>query len=186
MSALVAGINVARGEEHPLGFVEKRGKGLLLTLGAVAVLTMSIFLITALPPMLSDAGMGSDSRVVLNIVRWPAVAVVMVIGIGVLYRISLENPPRARLGILTPGTVVATFAWLAASGLFAVYTANFSRYSRTYGSLSSIIVVLLWLYLSAFSVLIGAEVDGARADADQRRDAPERTSAAQASTSVST
>jgi membrane protein len=71
-------------------------------------------------------------------------------------------PPPARFGILTPGTVVAALAWLVASGLFAVYTANFSRYSKTYGSLSSIIVVLLWLYLSAFAVLIGAEVDGAR------------------------
>ena len=52
--------------------------------------------------------------------------------------------------------------WLLASGVFSVYTANFSRYSRTYGSLSSIVVVLLWLYLSAFSILIGAEVDGSK------------------------
>jgi membrane protein len=56
--------------------------------------------------------------------------------------------------------VVATIVWLVASGGFAVYTSNFARYSKTYGSLGSIVVVLLWLYLSAFAVLIGAETDG--------------------------
>jgi membrane protein len=161
MAALVAGINVARDAEHAVGFVEKRGKGLLLTLGAVALLSVMLFLITALPPLMSDIGLGTDGRVVINILRWPALAIVMVVGIGVLYRVAVDDPPPARLGVVTPGTVVATLGWLVASGLFAVYTANFSRYSKTYGSLSSIIVVLLWLYLSVVVILAGAEVDGA-------------------------
>jgi len=160
MAALVAGINVARGQAQPLGFLQKRGRGLILTLGAVALLTLTIFLITVLPPLLSDVRFTGGARVVVNVVRWPVVAAVMVIGIGVLYRIAEERPPVAHFGIFTPGTVVATLTWLTASALFGVYTANFSRYSRTYGSLSSIIVVLLWLYLSAFAVLLGAEVDG--------------------------
>lgn len=160
MAALVAGINVARGQAQPLGFVQKRRRGLILTLGAVGLLTLTIFLVTALPPILSDAGFASGERIVVNVLRWPVLAFVMVTGIGVLYRIAEEQPPVTHFGIFTPGTVVATLTWLAASGLFSVYTANFSRYSRTYGSLSSIIVVLLWLYLSAFAVLLGAEVDG--------------------------
>lgn len=161
MAALVAGINVARAEEQPLGFVAKRSKGLILTLGAVVVLTLMLFLITALPPLMSDAGVGTAGRTALDIARWPVLAIVMILGLGVLYRIAINRPVRARFGVVTPGTVVGTLAWLLASGGFAVYTANFSRYSKTYGSLSSIIVVLLWLYLSAFSVLLGAEVDGA-------------------------
>jgi membrane protein len=167
MAALVAGINVARGQAQPLGFVQKRSRGLILTLGAVALLTLTIFLIAALPPLLSEETSG---RVVLNVLRWPVLAFVMVTGIGVLYRIAEERSPVAHFGIFTPGTVVATLTWLLASGLFSVYTANFSRYSRTYGSLSSIIVVLLWLYLSAFAVLLGAEVDGTAVG----RQAPER------------
>ena len=161
MAALVAGINVARAEQAPLGFVAKRTRGLLLTGGAVVLLTVMIFLITAVPPLLNDAGLGHSGRVVIDILRWPALAIVMILGIGVLYRVAIDRPVRARLGIVTPGTVIGTLSWLLASGAFAVYTANFSRYSRTYGSLSSIIVVLLWLYLSAFSVLLGAEIDGA-------------------------
>jgi membrane protein len=160
MAALVAGISVARDQLTELTFVKKRIKGLMLTLGAVVVLSAMLFLITAVPALLRDLGVGHDGRVVVNILRWPALAVVMIIGLGVLYRISVDRPPRVRFGIVTPGTVVATLVWLAASAGFAFYTANFSRYSKTYGSLASIIVVLLWLYLSAFAVLIGAEVDG--------------------------
>ncbi len=161
MAALVTGISVARDQFQELTFVKKRVKGLLLTLGAVVILGVMIFLITALPALLRDVGLATEGRVVLNILRWPAVAIVMIVGLGALYRISVERPVRVRLGIVTPGTVVATLVWLVASGLFGLYTANFARYSRTYGSLGSIVVVLLWLYLSAFAVLIGAEVDGA-------------------------
>ncbi len=138
----------------------KRVKGLVLTLGAVVVLSAMLFLITAVPALIRDLGVGHDGRVVVNILRWPALAIVMIVGLGVLYRVAVEQPPRVRFGIVTPGTVVATLVWLVASGGFAFYTANFARYSRTYGSLASIVVVLLWLYLSAFAVLIGAEVDG--------------------------
>ena len=161
MAALVTGISVARDQVKELTFVTKRVKGLVLTLGAVVILSVMMFLITALPALLRDVGLASDGRVVLDVLRWPAVAIVMIVGLGVLYRISVERPVRVRFGIVTPGTVVATLVWLVASGLFGLYTANFARYSRTYGSLASIVVVLLWLYLSAFAVLLGAEVDGA-------------------------
>ena len=160
MAALVTGISVARDQVKDLTFVTKRVKGLVLTVGAVIVLATLLFLIAALPSVIRDIGPGDVGEVLLNILRWPALAIVMIVGIGVLYRVAVERPPRVRFGIVTPGTVVATLVWLVASGGFAVYTSNFARYSRTYGSLGSIVVVLLWLYLSAFAVLIGAETDG--------------------------
>ena len=86
----------------------------------------------------------------------------MIAGIGLLYRFSLQDNPPARYGFLTPGAVVATIGWLIVSALFAVYTANFASYSKTYGALASIIVILLWLWLSSLLVLVGAEVDGER------------------------
>jgi membrane protein len=161
MAALVQGISVARDQIKELTFVTKRVKGLVLTVGAVVVLSIMLFLITALPATFRDVGPGTHGQVFLEIARWPVLAIVMVVGIGVLYRVSVERPPRVRFGIVTPGTVVATVVWLAASAGFGFYTSNFARYSKTYGSLGSIVIVLLWLYLSAFAVLIGAEVDGA-------------------------
>lgn len=93
-----------------------------------------------------------------DILRWPLLAIVL--GLGVLYHVAVGQPKQARFGVVPPGALVATLLWLIASGLFAVYTANFASYSKIYGSLASIVVVLLWLYLSAIAVLIGAEIDG--------------------------
>jgi membrane protein len=160
MAALVTGVNVARDQTEPKSFVKKRGKALALTFGAVVLLVVMMFLIAALPSILADAGLGTAGRVVFSILRWPVLAIVMVIGLGVLYRVAVARPKEARFGVVTPGTLVSALLWLVVSGLFAVYTANFASYSKTYGSLASIVVVVLWLYLSALAVLIGAEVDG--------------------------
>lgn len=161
MAALITGIHVAHEREEPTSFVAKRGKALLLTLGAIVFLSVVIFVIAAVPPLLSEAGLGTAGRVVFGIARWPLLAAVMIVGIGLLYRFSVKDSPRGWLGLVTPGAVVAMLGWLIVSAVFAVYTANFSSYSKTYGALASIVVLLLWLWLSSLLVLIGAEVDGA-------------------------
>ncbi len=162
MVALITGIHVAHEREQPKSFIRKRGKALLLTFGAMVFLVIVIFVIAVLPPLLSNAGLGTVGRVVFGILRWPLLAALMVVGVGLLYKFSLKDKPTAWLGIVTPGSIVATIGWLIVSTLFAVYTGNFSRYSKTYGALASIVVVLLWLWLSSLFVLVGAEVDGAR------------------------
>jgi membrane protein len=162
MVALITGIHVAHEYEEPKSFITKRAKALLLTVGAVVFLVLVIFVVAGLPPLLSNAGFGTTGRVAFGIVRWPLLAAVMVLGIGLLYKFSVKDKPAGWLGVVTPGSVVATAGWLIVSALFAVYTANFSSYSKTYGTLASIVVVLLWLWLSSLFILIGAEVDGAR------------------------
>ena len=159
MAALITGLHVAHGQDEPKGFVAKRGKAMSLTIGAMLFLGIVVFLLAALPPLLSNAGLGAAGRVALNILRWPILAVVMIVGIGFLYRFAVPGRPAGWLGVLTPGTVVAMLGWLVVSALFAVYTANFASLSKTYGALASIVVVLLWLWLSSLLVLVGAEVD---------------------------
>ncbi len=66
----------------------------------------------------------------------------MIVGIGLLYRFAVMDSPRGWLGVVTPGAVIAMVGWLIVSALFAVYTANFSNYSKTYGALASIVVLL--------------------------------------------
>jgi membrane protein len=162
MAALITGIHVAHEHEEPKSFITKRSKALLLTVGAVVFLVFVIFVIAGLPSVLSNAGLGTPGRVAFGIVRWPLLAAVMVVGIGLLYKFSLKEHPTTWLGVVTTGSIVATVGWLVVSAFFAVYTANFSSYSKTYGTLASIVVVLLWLWLSSLFILIGAEVDGAR------------------------
>ena len=160
MAALLTAIHVAHEKDEPSGFVAKRGKALALTLGAMVFLGIVIFVIAAVPPLLDKAGLGTVGKVTLGILRWPLLAVVMICGIGLLYRVAVKDGVRGWLGFVTRGAVVATLGWLIVSAGFAFYAANFSSYSKTYGALASIVVVLLWIWLSSLLVLIGAEVDG--------------------------
>jgi len=160
IAALVTGIHIAREREEPKGFIAKRRKALLLTIATIIFLSIVLFVIVAVPPLVSDA-FGEAGQIVFEILRWLFLAAVMVVGIGLLYGFAVEKGARGRLGFLTTGAVVAALGWLAASGLFAAYTANFAHYGKTYGSLASIVILLLWLWLSALVLLVGAEVDGA-------------------------
>jgi len=164
MVALITGLRVAHDCGAPKKFVAKRAQGLVLTFGAVVFLSAVVFLIAVVPPMLADAGLGSGGRIVFDVLRWPLLGFVMAVGVGLLYRLAVPEKPAGWFGFLTPGTLVAILGWLVVSAGFGVYTANFARYSKTYGTLASIVVVLLWLWLSSLLVLIGAEVDAARAE----------------------
>ena len=161
MAALITGIHVAFEQEEPKGFVVKRGRALLLTFGAIVFLGVVMFLIVAASPLLSHAELGTAGRILLDVLGWFILAAVAIVGIGLLYRFAVRDSAAGWLGFLTLGTVTAAVCWLVVSGLFAAYTANFASYGKTYGALASIVVLLLWLWLSSLVVLIGAEVDGA-------------------------
>jgi membrane protein len=157
MAALITGIHVAHEQEQPKRFLVKRGKALALTLAAVVLLSIVVFLVAVVPGLVAD--LGANGRLALAILRWPVLALVMVVGVGFLYRLSVKGARVGRAGVVTPGTLVGAGLWVAVSALFGVYTANFAHYSRTYGSLATIVVLLLWLYLSALAILLGAETD---------------------------
>src|SRR5215471_5418514 len=89
MVALITGIHVAHESDEPRSFVTKRAKALLLTLGALVFLVLVIFVIAGLPPLLSNAGLGTVGRFVFGVLRWPLLAIVMVVGVGLLYKFSL-------------------------------------------------------------------------------------------------
>jgi membrane protein len=161
VAALVTGIHIAREREEPKSFIVKRGKALLLMVAAVIFLGVVIFLVAALSPLMDRAGLGDTGQLVVDIVRWPLLAVLMIVGVGLLYRFAVRHRPRAWLGVVTKGSVIATVGWLIVSAGFAVYTENFASYGKTYGALASIVVVLLWLWLSCLAILVGAEIDGA-------------------------
>jgi membrane protein len=79
-------------------------------------------------------------------------------GLGMLYRYG-PSRSHARVSWVSWGAVAATVLWLLASLAFQIYAANFARYSATYGSLSAVIALLMWFWISAFVVLLGAELN---------------------------
>ena len=82
----------------------------------------------------------------------------MLVALAVLYRYAPDRDDPKWVWT-SPGALVATVVWLAASALFAVYTANFGKYNETYGSLGAVVVVMLWLWLTAMCVIAGAELN---------------------------
>jgi membrane protein len=90
--------------------------------------------------------------------QWPILfAVLLAAFAAVLYLGPDVEHPRFRF--ITPGAVVAALLWIAGSALFAVYTAGFASYNKTWGSLAGVIVTLTWLWLNAVSILFAAEVN---------------------------
>ena len=100
-------------------------------------------------------GLGSTAVTVWDIAKWPVLLVI----IGLILAILFWASPNARHGFqwVSPGGITAVVLWLAASGLFAVYVANFSHYNKIYGSLAGIIVFLIWMWISNVAILLGAE-----------------------------
>ncbi|HEX5567307.1 MAG TPA: YihY/virulence factor BrkB family protein [Streptomyces sp.] len=102
-------------------------------------------------------GMGDQALLVWSVVKWPVLVLLVAAMIGILYWAA----PNARLrGLrMAPGSVVAVLLWVVASAGFAVYTANFGSYNKTYGTLAGVVVFLVWLWLSNLAILLGLELD---------------------------
>ena len=94
----------------------------------------------------------------MRIGSWAVLLALLLVGLAAIYRFG---PSRARAlrRWVTPGSLAAAALWLAASAAFSLYVANFDSYNETYGALGGVIVLLMWLYISAFVVLLGAELN---------------------------
>jgi len=168
MNHLVGAINLAYDERESRGFVRLRAMSLGLTVGAVVFLVAAFGLIAVLPSALAKTGLGFAARVAVSLIRWLVLLLGMLVGLGVLYRYAPDlNSPK--WSWTSPGAILATIGFIVTSLLFSLYTANFGRYNETYGTLGAIVVVMLWLYLTALMVILGAELN-AELERQTRRD----------------
>ena len=131
-----------------------------LVLGVLCLCAVLLLLISGpLARALGDVlGLGSTAVLVWSIVRWPVVVAITGMVITLLYYVT-PNVRQPRFRWLSPGAVLATVVWLAASALFGLFVANFSNFDATYGSLAGAIVFLVWLWLTNTAVLLGAELN---------------------------
>jgi len=158
VKTLMNALNIAYSEEEKRGYIKLSLIALGLTLAFVVVGAVSIGLIVALPPVLAGMGLGSTGKLVGSIARWPFLLVVALIGLAVLYRYGpSRETPKWRW--VSPGALTATILWVAGSFLFSFYAGHFGNYNKTYGSLGGAVVLMMWLYVSAFVVLLGAEIN---------------------------
>jgi membrane protein len=155
---LMQALNVAYEERDTRGILAYYVESAALTIGIGAFGLLSLLLIAVVPAVIEWLAFPKAWRDVVGMVRWPLLAVLMMLGLGVTYRFApaRRNP---NWHLFSPGTIVAATVWLAVSAAFSYYVANFSAYDKTYGSLGTVVVLMMWLYLSSFIVLVGAELN---------------------------
>ena len=125
----------------------------------LAIVSISLVVTGPLAEAVGDViGVADTAVTVWNIAKWPVLLVIVMGMFAFLYYIA-PNVKQPRLRWITPGGVVAVLVWVAASGAFAFYVANFGSYNKTYGALAGVVVFLLWLWISNLALLFGAEFD---------------------------
>jgi membrane protein len=162
MGTLMWGLNIAEDREDSRSFVQKRLTGLVMAAFVGLGFLLSFGLLVLGPQLSRWVGDAIGARTALTWIWWAAQWPVLVGGLlvafgAVLYLGPADKPRKLRL--ITPGAVIAVVLWLAASGAFAFYTSRFGSYNKTWGSISAVIVLLTWLWLSSLALLFGAEVN---------------------------
>lgn len=156
MGMLIKGVNTAYDETDDRGFARNKGLAILMALGAIVFLAIAITLAAVLPVVLG--GLGTVGTIAAFVGRWVGLAALIVVALAVLYRYAPDRAD-ARWRWLTPGAVVATVLWLLATAAFSFFVDNFGSYDETYGAAAGVVVLLLWLQITALIVLLGAELN---------------------------
>jgi len=158
MTALITGLNIAYDEEEKRGIVKLYAVALLLTLAAIVGAILVIGLVALAPPLLRAIGGDETARLLVDILRWPLVAALFAFALSVAYRYAASrDKPRWRW--VSWGAGLATVLWMVGSAVFSYYLSRFGDYEGTYGSLGAIVAFLMWLFLSSYVILLGAEFD---------------------------
>jgi membrane protein len=173
MSGLVTATNIAYEQKETRSFLRFNLIVLLLTSGVVAGGLIAIALIALLPAATQFVNLGPLTKWVLLVVQWPLLIVLVMAGLAILYRYA-PNRDEPRWRWVSPGAITATVMWIVGSIGFTIYVTHFGSYDKTYGSLGGAVVLLTWLYVSAFAVLLGAVVN-AQSERQTRRDTTEGT-----------
>ncbi len=153
--SLIYALNVIHKKEETRGIIRFQLVTLGMTLIAIIGAIIAIGVLVVLPLAFSFFGLGADSALFAVIIGFGILVGFMGVALGLFYRYGPSF--RRKLGhAVAPGATIAILVWLALSYGFAVYVGQFAAYSRTYGPLATIIGLMMWFYLTAYTVLFGA------------------------------
>ena len=157
-STLVSVLNIAYREQEQRRFLRYHVTILWLTLWLCLFGLAALALITTVPLVTAKIQLASTTALALNFGRWPALAALMALGLAAIYRFGpSRRGPKWRW--VSVGALLATVLWLAGSASFSAYVTRFASYDETFGALGAIMLLMTWFYLTAFSILLGAEIN---------------------------
>lgn len=162
-NALLLAVAVTYDRPAKRGFIEQNLLALGFTAGAIVFAIISLAAIGAVPPIIEALKLGAFVDALLRIVRWLGLIGIFLLGIYAFMRTARPHGVRSqesKARPILPGAVVAGIIWLLASVAFSFYLSAFADYNETFGSLGAVAALLMWLWLSAFAICTGAEVNG--------------------------
>ena len=158
MKSLFDTLNIVHDEEEKRGFLKLNAISLGFTIGGVLFVLAALGSILVVPILLQHVGLSNAGDLLLRLGRWPAMYLILTFALAVIYRYGPSRvTPKWRW--ITWGSAMAALLWLAVSGMFSWYAANFGNFNETYGSLGAVIGFMTWLWISAIVILLGAEID---------------------------
>ncbi len=161
-SAFMNALNKAYDVEETRPFWKAKGIAILMTLGLTGFILVGVLLLTVGPQIgewIADLfGLGGVFEVVWSIARWPVALLILVLSVALLYYFAPDADQPFRW--ITPGGLVGVLLWVLASVAFNLYvSSDFNTYNQTYGSIGTVIILLLYLYISSIAILFGAELN---------------------------
>lgn len=158
VSALIEGMNVVYREVDTRSLVVQYAISLALTVAFIVVAIVALLAVIAVPVVLNFTDIGALGQVLARATPLVILGAAIVFVIGALYRYAPRRAP-ARKRWITVGAVLAAVGWVIVSLGLSAYFARFPNFNHAYGSIGAIAGLLLWLYASAFVVLLGAELN---------------------------
>lgn len=153
----MTGLNIANDAEEKR-YVMQQVVALSLTLFTVVLALAALTAVAVVPAVTKLFSLEGPVRVALEWGRWPVLAIVIELAFAIIYRFG-HCKARPKWRWITMGAGVATLLWLLGSAGFSFYVSHFGGYDKTYGSLAAVVILLLWLWVTALVILIGAEID---------------------------
>ncbi len=156
--SIIAALNLAYEEREERSFLAYQLLAFTMTLCVIMGTVMGLGLLVALPAALDFFGFASHQRTLIRAASFLLLVSAVMGGLALLYRYGPDRK-APRWSWVTPGSIVATVLWVAASALFSFYVAQFATYDATYGPLGTVVGVMMWFYVTAYAVLLGAELN---------------------------
>lgn len=158
VEALLTGINAVWRCQVQRSYVRTKAEAIVLTIGAIVVAVIALLLVAGFPAVMRAMHLGGAARVTAEVLRWVLLAGLIGCALSVFYHLCARQA-RMTHTWFSRGALVALALWLLVSAGFSLFVEMFSSYNKTYGALAGVIVLMMWMYLSAYVVLLGAEVD---------------------------
>ena len=156
--AVFEGVNITYNEIDERGFFKLTAVTLLFTIGGIIIGFIAITMVVAFPALIDKIGLPSTLETIIQLLRWPILALIVMFALAAVYKVApYRKSPEFKW--ISWGAIIATVFWLAGSLLFNLYVKNFSSFDETYGSFAAIIILMLWFFLTAFIILLGAEIN---------------------------